>query len=292
MYNTANSIKNTIKVLPSHITSYDILKTIAIVLMIVDHIGVYFYPDETWFRIFGRFCVPIWFFLIGYARTREISLKILAGAVVILLGNMIAGETVFPLCVLVSLMVGRYFIDTWMGAGRRGGEALAGLYFILLLLSLPTSLVFEYGTLCFLFTVFGAMCRYRQDMPQVRQTGYDGQVLYFMMASFFAFIVMQSVNMDYLSRGQFYVLVSGMVPIGYLLWNFKPVDHVRLTQIMPRFVGGVIRFTGRRTLEIYVVHLLVFKALALILYPDRFQIWNWSFASEGAVEFVKYIINI
>ena len=53
------------KALPKNITSYDLFKTLALVLMIADHIGFYFYPNELWLRAFGRLSAPMWLFLIG-----------------------------------------------------------------------------------------------------------------------------------------------------------------------------------------------------------------------------------
>ncbi len=47
------------KILPRDLTSYDLLKTLAVILMIIDHVGHHFFPDEMWFRVVGRLCVPI-----------------------------------------------------------------------------------------------------------------------------------------------------------------------------------------------------------------------------------------
>ena len=199
------------KKLPVSLTSYDLLKTAAIILMVIDHLGAYFYPDETWFRILGRLCVPIWFFLIGYARSRDLSFKALAGAGLLFIGAMFAGEHVLPVSILVTLMIGRNYIDSWMGAGRRGGEALAGLFFILLILSVPTSMAFEYGTAGLLFTVFGAMCRYRQDNEGKLSAVYKREILYFAGASFAAFTMMQAAPMPSLTGVHLLSMIAGLI---------------------------------------------------------------------------------
>lgn len=278
------------KALPANLTSYDLLKTLAIVLMIIDHIGAYFYPDETWFRILGRLCVPIWFFLIGYARSRDLSVRALAGAGLLFLGAMMAGEHVLPVSILVTLMVGRNFIDSWMGAGRRGGEALAGLFFILLILSVPTAMAFEYGTAGLLFTVFGALCRYRQDRAGELSAQYKREILYFAAASFAAFVMMQAAPMPLLTGIQLVCLVVGMVAVFFALNRFKSVEFPSVTKVLPGFLVGTLQLTGRRTLEIYVLHLLLFKALAVYFYPDRFQFMDWEWTSEGVAKFIDVMI--
>ena len=279
------------KPLPANLTSYDFLKTIAIILMVVDHVGVYFYPDESWFRILGRLCVPIWFFLIGYARTRDIPWRIVAGIFILAASNMLAGEYFFPMTILVTLMIGRYYIDVWMRAARKGGEAMAGLFFMLLLLTFPTAFIFDYGTMGLLFTVFGALCRYKQDYKDTMPEGFKRQILLFASGSFFIFIIMQASPMKILTGPQLTTLCLGMLAIYFILNRFQSAELVNITNAMPRFFTTIIQFTGRKTLEIYVVHLLVFKALAFYIYPDRFQFLQWNWTHEKVEKFIAFLFN-
>ena len=46
-------VKQFIRKLPQELTSYDLLKTLAVVTMIIDHIGLYFFPDDVGWRIVG-----------------------------------------------------------------------------------------------------------------------------------------------------------------------------------------------------------------------------------------------
>lgn len=60
------------RMLPREVTSYDLLKCAAVIIMVIDHVGFYFYPENLWFRAVGRIGFPVWFFLVGYARGRDI----------------------------------------------------------------------------------------------------------------------------------------------------------------------------------------------------------------------------
>src|SRR5690606_26567456 len=115
--------------------------------------------------IFGRMCVPIWFFLIGYANTREIPRSLYIGAILLTVSAVVAGQYLLPLTILVTLGLARRWID-WIGRrALRTYETLAGMFFFLFLLSWPTELLFEYGTAGILFSFYGYVARHRADIP-------------------------------------------------------------------------------------------------------------------------------
>ena len=64
--------------IPAHSThvvdNTDWLKTAAIVLVSVDHIGHFFIENDSWWSVFGRLAAPTFFFLMGYAQTRTVPL--------------------------------------------------------------------------------------------------------------------------------------------------------------------------------------------------------------------------
>src|SRR5688572_24086808 len=60
------------------VTTTDLLKVIGVATFLVDHYGFFFHTDELWWRMFGRVASPIFFFLVGFARTREVPLTWLA----------------------------------------------------------------------------------------------------------------------------------------------------------------------------------------------------------------------
>ena len=51
------------------------LELLAMVTMLIDHIGVIFFPEEPLFRIIGRISFPLYIYLViqGYTRTRNIK---------------------------------------------------------------------------------------------------------------------------------------------------------------------------------------------------------------------------
>lgn len=260
------------KVLSKDLTTYDFLKAIAVILMVVDHIGFHFYPDEVWWRVFGRLCVPIWFFLIGYAKTREIPKTFWLGAGTLVLSSLLAGQYLFPLNILFVLMAARFMIDGIALRALRTNETLAGMFFLLLLLSFPSMFVVEYGTMGLLFSLFGYMVRNPQAVPFKRFP-----VFVFVSGTALAYAISQGSMMPTLSVDQFTVLMLGTIFVCMLLSAFQPLTFPHLTRILTPAGAGVFKILGRHSLAVYVLHVLVFRAVSVVMYPERFRFLEWTF---------------
>jgi hypothetical protein len=87
----------------------DWLKTAAIVLVSIDHIGHFFMQDDYWWGVFGRLAAPTFFFLIGYAQTRTVPhYWIWLGIILTLLESWNAGWTWVAPNILLSFALVRF----------------------------------------------------------------------------------------------------------------------------------------------------------------------------------------
>lgn len=260
-----------------NLTSYDLFKAVAVLLMVVDHIGYYFFPDELWLRVIGRFCVPIWFFLVGYARGRDLSPMIWIGMAALVLASMAVGQSVFPLNVLATMIAIRLVIDPVMRVMVRGDKVFWGIAVLLLLLSFSTYSLTEYGTQGLLLAIFGYIIRHKPEIP-----GFTAQTTLanaYAMFTIVTFLVMQQLLFNFDSP-QFMVLGVGISFICLALMGFRPMEFPQMTKKLPGPACALIKLLGRRTLEIYVLHLILFKILGALWMPERFPFlqWTWFWA--------------
>ena len=132
----------------NYVTSYDILKTIAVVLVILDHVGFYVLPEVEFLRVLGRLCVPIWFFLIGFANTREISKDLCAGVLVLTISSLIMGGSVFPITILLSFIIIRLVLNYVVEYGFKSKENFIILCFVMVILWFLTVQLIKFLICC------------------------------------------------------------------------------------------------------------------------------------------------
>lgn len=258
------------KVLPATLTSYDVLKSVMIAAMIADHIGAFFFPEQMWLKVVGRCSLPTWFFLIGYARGRKIGPGLIAGALALLAGSMLSGQTVFPLNILFTLMAVRLALRPVM--------RVAGLHVILFwavaaaaALLIPQSRALaDYGTMGLLFAIFGWLSRQQPERQMLIATfiAFCTAVYTSTQWALFPFTDMQAA-----------VVAVGTGAVMFGLSAFRPATMPRLDAALPAPLRNLVMLFGRRTLLMYVLQILAIEAAAMILNPGQFVFlgWGWSY---------------
>ncbi len=249
------------KSFPDRVTSYDVLKAVAVLLMIVDHVGMHFFPEHHVLRLIGRMCVPMWFFLVGYASSRDLSPTLWIGGLILVLANGVIGVALLPLNILFSIIFVRLVLDRTMQAMLKsrydcfmGAVALAMFYF-------PLTYVFEYSTAGIALAMVGYLARRKQEL----NFGTEKTTMWLCAISLF-FFATQSISGFNFSDLQYGILLVGTTSIIWFLYlKFKPYTFASKSP--------VISFLGRYTLEIYVVHLVMFKFI--LAFSGDFEQLQW-----------------
>ena len=246
------------KALPSDLTSYDFVKFAALALMVVDHVGAFFLVEEEWLRVIGRLSAPIWLFLVGYAKSRDFSDRMWIGIALLIGSNYLTTASFIPISILGTMLVCRVALDPLMNHIRKNPAALYPITVILCFLTLVTSQVFEYGACAMLAVILGYMTRNRETLPFTRN-----QFLTYAIVSAFGYYLIQAY---YFFPGQFDFAQQVFAGVGLLavflgLTCFQPRQYPELTRKLTRPVAWVIQIGGRYSLEFYVGHLILFRAI-------------------------------
>jgi hypothetical protein len=215
----------------------------------------------------------MWFFLIGYARSRDLGPTLWTGLAVLIAANVMTGMSVFPLNILATIIFTRLLLDPVMTRALAVRDGLWVTLSLLTILAIPSGLVCEYGTQGLLLAMCGWLLRRREMFAERRGTLYA-----FLAANALVYCGLEFGFFDF-SPPQFYALCLGISAVMAGLYRFRPLVYPRLTRHLPPLVSGFFRLCGRYTAEIYVVHLCAFKFLALYLGDPRFGWLGWKIFS-------------
>lgn len=213
-------------------------------------------------RVVGRLCVPMWFFLVGYARSRDMSVGLWVGFILIESADLLFGHPFLSFNILTTILVTRFLLDRFALDLERGALYFWGMVGILFLLAFPTMSLLEYGTQGLLLAFFGYMVRRRQD-----RIFSDNRKFEIFVAAYCGFGVMQCL---YFGFDLFHSisLMIGLIFVFAGLFSFRRIVFEGSSKI---FGASLIRFMGRHTLVIYVVHLIFLKAIVWYMYPDKYD---------------------
>lgn len=262
------------RVATSNLTSYDFVKFAAIVLMIVDHVGHFYYPDDMWLRAIGRLSAPIWLFLIGYARSRDLPWQLWGGGLALVAVDIICGQSIFPVSILGSMLLFRVVLDPAMNAFKRDPKSLYPAVAVFFVATILTSQVFEYGTEGFVLVMAGYICRNAAAMEFDK----NKTAIFLMVAAFVHYLSVIIFFFPDFAPEQKIFTGAALVALMLALGKFKPAEYPALTASMPKPITWLIQFGGRWSLEIYVVHLAAFHIIALLTGQAgydllRFHLW-------------------
>lgn len=247
--------------LPFNLTSYDIVKCLTLLFMLVDHVGAFFLIDEPWWRVAGRLGFPVWFFLAGYLPVqKKMPQELWVGAALLISGGMVLGQYIFPLNALVTYIVIRLTIAHIGKRAFSNGEMLIYSAVVLFFLGVPTNYMFEYGTLAMLIALVGYACRNRDEL------GIGPKTRWFFSISAVVMVAVMQVLMFGFTGAKAIVCFAELSVVGIALLWFKPTEFPKLTDIFPKFLTKIIQFCGRYTLEVYVFHLLAIKVALLVMH--------------------------
>ncbi len=276
------------------LTTFDLLKTFAVIFMIIDHVGFYFLTPaidagmgdpHLWLRAVGRWCVPIWFFLIGYGRSGVIPLSLMIGAGALTVMNFVTGMFLFPLNALISMMIIRLIIPYVVRFAFASREGMGVTIIMIGIGYFITNDLFEYGTVGLLMAMMGYMMREWRDRTDFIAR-FNQRVLKIGAVVAVAAVILSQYSTFQFDVAQGVVMATGMAIVFAILFVIRPTTYPLLSNHLPVILRRAVQGCGRRTMEIYVIHLIVFKVVALVFglgYPI-YGWFDWDLTIYGAFQ--------
>ncbi len=254
--------------------SYDIMKLCALLAMVADHLGVYFWPDAEWLRAIGRMAFPLFLFLVGYSCTWKTKYELLALAVLIVICAAITHHHIIPVNILFTIALIRLMMSYVVRFQITPGFLCAS--FIICLVWFPLFIWIDYSTIAFLFAMSGYLQKQKPD---------SSEAVLFLYAAVAAHCVIQYFSFGFNALNTI-IMFAFMACAVILMHNFrleesrparkKDKDFLLFLPFhLPDSVNNSLRWIARNTLLIYAGHVMIFMIAERILYPARLGNFQW-----------------
>ena len=253
------------------VTTIDLWKTAALLLVLVDHLGFFIWPDQPWLTAIGRAALPVFFFLIGFARTRAVPWHWwVAGLLLTALdGWRLADEGHPELNIVINFalirlslpLIERHVMGVWWRVALFAAVLAALMPF--------AGQWLEYGTEGLLLALVGLAHR------RASETGPDrprdpawllrrarGAV------ATQALLAMQIADYEF-GVAETWIAAACVIAVSGLLLRFRSGEAAIQP---PAFLVPPLRFCGRRSLEIYMAQIIGLMALGMALGNDAADI--------------------
>jgi len=263
------------------VDSTDWLKTVAIILVLVDHIGYFFIEDDQWWSVFGRLAAPTFFFLLGYAHSRGVPRNWLWLGLGLTLLDVWHNEWKWAAPnILLSFALIRLGRPYAQGLLERHGWVGFALLAALLFALLPvTAQVVDYGAEGWLWALFGLAQRRYVDDKSVRHsngTAPDSaqlnnrrrslglmRLLACLIAAG-AYVWREQIEFSFTQiQYAVFILILTILALRLCLFLRGPTRFQP-----PKLVADALGFIGRNTLVIYAIELAGFQLIAQLVKLD------------------------
>ena len=239
-------------------------KLAGLALLLADHYGLFFDPDTDGWRVVGRVAAPIFFFLIGFARTRTVPWSWIAlGLTLTAVDTWTTGEG--PGRITLNILINFAWLRLVRPSvaahvlGRPWRVAAAALFATAMIA--PVRGVLEYGAEGWLWALLGAtQARALETGAASDARTRDGVALLTALVYAYTEIV------DYaFEREDALALVALVAGLAFLLARFTRADAAVQP---PAALVPAIHWCGRHSLEIYAVSLLAMQVIGYAIGSD------------------------
>jgi hypothetical protein len=140
----------------SNLSNYqDLLKVIALIAMLIDHLGLFILTDEPYLRIIGRSVMPIFAFYAGYNFHHKIRHMIWIFAVILTVAHSLIIGPGGPANMLVGIALGQVYLFYAGKAVLHHPQRFLKHFLATLLLGIVSQEIADYGVLTIAFMQVG-----------------------------------------------------------------------------------------------------------------------------------------
>ena len=245
------------------VNSHDLVKVLAILTMVIDHVGQYFMYDNIWMRIIGRMAAPLLFYLVGYSGSYKFKYQILAlGVALCLIEFFVSNDpslirNILPLNILINFVLIKAILNRF-DPSKLGSGYLILLLAILILIGNYTRTYIEYGTLGLSIAIGSRLVNERH--PFGKPWIIIATTAHFLLQMNSLLFIRPDVPMQVIPVA--ILLIASIFALSLLLFLKY---ELRTFTVNPTWLRTFVIHVSRYSLQIYFFHLAAFKIVHSII---------------------------
>jgi len=224
------------------LNTHDLVKVIAILLMIVDHVGEYLFADNVWCRLIGRGAAPLFFFLVGYVGKLHIRSALIVFGLILTFSTYLVSRH-YNISILFNFILIHYCL-AFFPVEKINTLTRTICFIAFALLNVPIYLFFEYGLL-------GILIAYSARMIALK----DPQGDFWLLLTMILYFLWECAYFQFTKQPNA-IFVFTLLTI----FLIAAMQTYRLRQVpCPQLLRLPALFISRYSLEIYFFHLIILQ---------------------------------
>ncbi|MDF1653852.1 MAG: TraX family protein [Coxiellaceae bacterium] len=215
--------------------SHDITKAIAVIAMVIDHIG--WVTQQDWMRVIGRIAAPLFFFLIGYSKVYRLQNKLLIYTLALALFHSIFLLPLIYINILLNIIIIRLIL-IWLSPVKLDRQLLLALFIACNVVMFYTHTFIEYGALGLQLALLGLFVREKRSYA-----------VYWGIATFANYAFIQIVHFNFNAWPYFMSTSLLLILTGWWCCSYRQ----RIWRLPKGLVTPAL-FLSRYSLPIYFYH--------------------------------------
>ena len=228
----------------NELNSYDVVKFIAIITMIIDHIGYYLLTDNDYLRAIGRLAAPLFFFITGYVSNYQIKAAILIYGTIITVIFYYFHDELYLNILLVFASI-KWVLSRWQPQKTRI-VTLMSIFSLIYVMSFISRYFIDYGFLGFAYALIG----------RLQATGFKSWFAAIMMLSTF---LVQMIDIIIYYDDIYVLSIIGIVASSLVLITL--LFRYYVIKVNSTVLKNSILMFSRYSLEIYFWHILLLELI-------------------------------
>lgn len=140
----------------------DFLKIIALITMIIDHLGLYIFPEYGVMRVIGRTSMPLFCFFAGYNFHDKPRLLILVIGCILHIFSLSLFKQFIVTNILITIFLGQYYIYFFGSSFKKFSYKVCYHLILLLFLWYYSWFLIDYGSVAIAIMVLGYIAKHDQ----------------------------------------------------------------------------------------------------------------------------------